>query len=444
MTAAPAAPPAPPTGPVGGGIPVSANERPPEFVREAASTRQQGLDRIESQKKGFLSELDNAAKLSTPEQKEAPKVEKATEKPKIDQKVEKPEAKVEKPKVEKPKPKDALERLQQQAEEEEESTEIDGGETKVEEKPAAEQSPEEKKQYKWGELKKKADSYDSEKPQWETRVKELETKLADYEKANRINDYENLSKEHAETKKKLAEYDVQHSDEYKENVKVPYEQRMGRLKEYAEAYEMDFAKLSEASDMTSEAKRDSALEAILGDAGKTPGHATIAKLSFLLSEISEINGFRDQMMQNAEQAKEHIQLQRERVEHETSTKKQAELKQVGEDIFLKLQKSIPMLKDEGVAKEIKEAFTTSELPAPMKAYSIYAAEILPRVQEWAKSQLAERDKEIASLKATIAKRAGSNPSVETNGSRQDNGTPSDAHLSLSERLEIAARRSGGM
>lgn len=444
---------APPSSNPANGIPVDNTRPAPDFVQRNSRAREEAISKLESSKGSFLDNLnkaaaqDETAKISSDKDAQAkvththPSVNKEEKKApdKPDPTAE--EKKTVEKKVEKPKSKDPLERLEQSVEGEESTEE------KVEEKSTEKTTEEEKPLTKWKELKAKADrwdEYEKSGSKWESENKELREKLESYEKANRINDYENLNKEHGELKKKLAEYDIQHSDEYKENVKVPYENYMGKLKEYAKTYEMDETKLIAASDLRTDAERDAALEDIIESSGKKPLAATIAKLTFMLEDVAKINEFRETMFANAERASESIKLQRERVQAENDSKRQENFRETGEAVLGRLQKPFKELfSNPEFAKEVKDGFTTPDkLPESLQAYSVYAGKILPAYQEWANGQIKDLKSEVASLKAIIEKRNGAAPGVDTHGTRDTSNDKSDSHLTFEQRLAQAAQRDG--
>jgi len=289
-----------------------------------------------------------------------------------------------------------------------------GGDTKAdepkadlpldEEPPGPVKTPEAK--YKWGELRKKADEYDTltqkTLPQKEKELAELKAKVA--ELSSIPDQYRKQIEEKeaaiAEYEKKVAAYDIQSSKQYREQVLEP----MGRLGDeignLARHYEADIGQIEAAMAIIDPVAQEKRLMEIAE--GWHPRHQN--KLFDLAEKTIQLYSTAEQLEANAIEARKELESAREL---ETRKQQEESLKAIqtsAEAVKKQMLAKVPVLKDEAVQQKVFAAELDPKDPV-RKAYNAYAGEALPAVLK----ELAARDARIRELEQAAQARASVQP-----------------------------------
>lgn len=315
-------------------------------------------------------------------------------------------------------PLEELEKLSETTENAEEQAEV-----QPEEKVAAKEAEakvkdesKEKEKYKWGELKEKANKLDTELPKLEKRIKEFEEKEKQFQaKEARLAE---LEKQYEEAQTKIAAVDILESPEYKENVSVPFQERMDYMKKVSDAYTLPWAELLRAMENPDEVLRDREFDAIMRNSEQTIPQVTQANLSRAASELVEIRKHGEYLEKNAKQALEAMKVEREAKETQQKEQTKAEKQQTALAVFSRMQKSIAELADESPETWVKE-YAMAEHNPSIQIAQTYALAALPKVLQSHKAKVAEMQAKIEKLEKTLKARSNGSPQVEPqNGSVQ--------------------------
>lgn len=269
-----------------------------------------------------------------------------------------------------------------------------------------------KAEYKWGELRAKADKYDVEVPQLR---KELEEARA----ASRTKEYEELQKQHdaiksqlEERTKKLASYEITEDPIFQNDVAKPIDERYDFLQALAKEHTIDFEALERAMEIQSKPSRNAAIDDILDNAEKTVGSVSRADAARAISEIFELRQYGAKLQKDAQRAMEAIKLEREKESKTAKEASQREFLETANASYERLAKSFKELQDPNMKGELEKMFKSAdEMPAGVKAFSIMAAKLLPLQIKAAKAAEAESKAKIQELETRIAQLTGGGPSI---------------------------------
>lgn len=285
--------------------------------------------------------------------------------------------------------------------------------------PAQQDKGDEKKAYKWGELRSKADKLDELEPKY----RELEEKLKQVETASKVKDFEELQKKYEETSSKLAAFNVQESPEFREHVIQPIDERYGLLEGLAKEYKLDMEGIEKALALPEKVARNRAMAKILAESEEPIDSVSQADAARAASEIFELRQYGTELQKNAKAALEAMKLEREKVDGEKSVKQQKEFADTAKITWDRLTKAVPFLKENPAeAKAIFEALKPEEMgkaPPAIQAYNAYAGQILTRLLPQHKQAIAAKDGRIAELESRIAELTNGGPSINGDQPRSE-------------------------
>lgn len=330
-------------------------------------------------------------------------------------------------------PLEQLEQLSDTSTEEAEAATEKAEEVKSEETTSTEsdgQSAEDRKKYKWGELKAKAEKLDVELPKLEARIKEFEQKEKAF--AEKEKQLEELTTKYEEAQTKIAAVDILEDPDYQENVAKPFEERMSFLKEAAKEYSLSWPSLLQVMEQPNQIQRNKALAALIGESETTVDAVTQADMSRAISELTVIRQHGEALEKDAKKSLEAMKLSREAKQAEDKEKTMAQRKDTAAAVFRRMQKTISELADEPVDTWVKDYALADHDPSIQIAQT-YALAALPKIISSNKKALAEKDAKIAQLEATLKARSNGSPRMEaTNGSSQS--TQAEDSRPFGERL----------
>jgi hypothetical protein len=277
--------------------------------------------------------------------------------------------------------------------------------------PAQQDKGEERKAYKWGELKKKAEQFDELEPKY----KELEEKIKQAETSSKVKDYEELQKKFEETSSKLAAFDVQESQEFREHVIQPIDERYSLLEGLAKEYKLDMEAIEKALALPEKVARNRAMAKILAESEEPIDSVSQADAARAASEIFELRQYGTELQKNAKAALEAMKLDREKVDGEKSVKQQKEFADTAKITYDRMVKAIPFLKENPAeAKAIFESVKPEDMskaPPAIQAYNHYSGQLVTKLLPYYKKELGTRDSRISELEARIAELTNGGPSI---------------------------------
>lgn len=274
-----------------------------------------------------------------------------------------------------------------------------------EDPPGPVKTPEAK--YKWGELRKKADEYDTlvqkTLPQKEKELAEAKAKLEELSKIDPSTYEKQLAERDAaiaEYEKKVAVFDIQSSKQYQEQVLVPINRVGEELNNLARHYETDLSQIEAAMTILDPVAQEKKLMELAE--GWHPRHQN--KLFDLAEKTVQLYSVAEQLEANALEARKELESAREL---ETRKQQEESLKAIqtsAEAVKKQMLAKVPVLKDEAVQQKVFAAELDPKDPV-RKAYNAYAGEALPAVLK----ELAARDARIRELEQAAQARASVQP-----------------------------------
>jgi hypothetical protein len=422
---------------------------PPEIQQNIEKAMAQKEAVLEKAGKGFLEGLNALGDQNSPPNDgrttNTQKVEKeVVQKPKAEKKPAKTAEDIQKAPEEgvaKPLSADPVEALEQLAEPE---TPAEAKEEAKEQPKAEEQKPEptdpkEKERYQWGKLKAKAEEYDKKIEEWTAKEQEFQKQLTEREerlkaieeKAQRAED---LEKKMEEYRVKVAKADILEDDDYRENFIKPYEETMGFLKQAADAYNLNWPSLVQIMETAQgDVERNKAFAALISDSDTSVDSVTQSQMAAAMMDINKLRVYDRQLKENAVQAWEAMQLEKEAKTKAEQEKTVAQRREDARAAFRRMQKSIPEMKDANEDEWVND-LAMAEHPPALRAAQAYALKTLPLVIQSAKKENATLKAEVERLNNIIKARSNGGPRLEPAGGGGGKSSLGDDSRPLSERL----------
>ena len=272
--------------------------------------------------------------------------------------------------------------------------------------------------------------------EYKAKLAELESKTQSTANDSRIEELNKAIEQKesilAETSKKLAFYDVTETPEYEAAVTRPTQIIKSKIQSIAARYELDPAQLVAA--VTEKNPRTQA--ELLSDLASGMSDFDKNKFYQIPDDWSTIIETENSLRDNAVKAWEEVQTNRSREQEEAKSKMTQERKQLGEQVWAKLNEKVPVLKDLN-ADTLKATFDATDFDSmkPVdKVASLAAAVTFAPVIQKLMSEAKTKDAKITELESSLKKYIGTSPGAG-GGSSTDALEPVDAELGFLEALE---------
>jgi len=210
----------------------------------------------------------------------------------------------------------------------------------------------------------------------------------------------------------LAEYDrnmalvnVEKTREYQENIAVPLANAENMIQAFATKYELSIPEIAQAAMNPNILERNQALADMVG------GMNDFDKYEFkkVVDEAQSLFQRSQSVKQNAVESLKYVESQRQAEQAKMTAKQQEAANAAADMVWESFSKKLPFLKDDPqLDKDAREADIVSATPEIQK-YASYAGVVLPKVMEKYNSAL----QEIATLKASLAKRSSAAPQARS-------------------------------
>jgi uncharacterized coiled-coil protein SlyX len=236
----------------------------------------------------------------------------------------------------------------------------------------------------------------------------------------------------AETSKKLAFYDVTETPEYQAAVTRPTQIIRSKIEGIAARYELDPAQLVAAvieKNPRTQAELLSDLASGMSDFDKN-------KFYQIPDDWATIVETENSLRDNAVAAWEEVRANRTKEQEEAKSKMTQERKQLGEQVWAKLNEKVPALKDLN-ADTLKATFDATDFDSlkPVdKVASLAAAVTFTPVIQKLMSEAKTKDAKIAELESSLKKYIGTSPGAG-GGATADTSDAVDEGLSFLDALE---------
>jgi len=236
----------------------------------------------------------------------------------------------------------------------------------------------------------------------------------------------------AETSKKLAFYDVTETPEYQAAVTRPTQIIRSKIEGIAARYELDPAQLVAA--VTEKNPRTQA--ELLSDLASGMSDFDKNKFYQIPDDWATIVETENSLRDNAVAAWEEVRANRTKEQEEAKSKMTQERKQLGEQVWAKLNEKVPALKDLN-ADTLKATFDATDFDSlkPVdKVASLAAAVTFAPVIQKLMSEAKTKDAKIAELESSLKKYIGTSPGAG-GGATADTSDAVDEGLSFLDALE---------
>lgn len=258
----------------------------------------------------------------------------------------------------------------------------------------------------WAELRGAYNKEAKESREKDRLIQELNGKIP--------KDYEEVVKARDALQQQLAARDLTQRPEFQREVQQPLSNLFGQIRRTAEAAKVDYSSLVRAIDTPDDLARDNAIHALFRDLETEVSPATIARVVIQAGEIAALRNHGDELLKSAPDVIAALKAQETQETEAKKAKAKDEHQRAG-------NVAMQWLEGEGIlsSKELKDAAREglnqewdAMKPVP-RAYALIAASVLDGVVAGSKAKdatLAERDKEIASLKLQLGKLSAAGPS----------------------------------
>jgi uncharacterized coiled-coil protein SlyX len=236
----------------------------------------------------------------------------------------------------------------------------------------------------------------------------------------------------AETSKKLAFYDVTETPEYQAAVTRPTQIIRSKIEGIAARYELDPAQLVAA--VTEKNPRTQA--ELLSDLASGMSDFDKNKFYQIPDDWATIVETENSLRDNAVAAWEEVRANRTKEQEEAKSKMTQERKQLGEQVWAKLNEKVPALKELN-ADTLKATFDATDFDSlkPVdKVASLAAAVTFAPVIQKLMSEAKTKDAKIAELESSLKKYIGASPGAG-GGATADTSDAVDSELSFLDALE---------
>jgi hypothetical protein len=230
----------------------------------------------------------------------------------------------------------------------------------------------------------------------------------------------------------LAEYDrnmalvnVEKTREYQENISVPLANAENMIQAFATKYELSIPEIAQAAMNPNMLERNQALADMVG------GMNDFDKYEFkkVVDEAQSLFQRSQSVKQNAVESLKYVESQRQVEQAKAASKQQEAANAAADVVWESFSKKLPFLKDDPklasqLDKDAREADIVSATPEIQK-YASYAGVVLPKVMEKYNNAM----QEIATLKASLAKRSSAAPQARSGSIPVTKGNVADDFMS---------------
>jgi hypothetical protein len=286
-----------------------------------------------------------------------------------------------------------------------------------------------KNQEGWKTLKTAKREIEKERDNLRKEIEELKQAPATPQSSEEIA----AAKQELETARaQLAEYDrnmalvnVEKTREYQENISVPLANAENMIQAFATKYELSIPEIAQAAMNPNMLERNQALADMVG------GMNDFDKYEFkkVVDEAQSLFQRSQSVKQNAVESLKYVESQRQVEQAKAASKQQEAANAAADVVWESFSKKLPFLKDDPklasqLDKDAREADIVSATPEIQK-YASYAGVVLPKVMEKYNNAM----QEIATLKASLAKRSSAAPQARSGSIPVTKGNVADDFMS---------------
>jgi len=298
------------------------------------------------------------------------------------------------------------------------------GETQPEPTPTSPQKA------KWDELKTKARELDQLKPEIETLRRELE------EVRQKPQVPEEVQREIEELRQLRFAVELEKTPEWQQAVEAPSSEVLGRFKEVAEFYNLDYADLVAAADDPNPLRRGKSIREFL--AKNEVEEVTPEVLNLVSNAAEKLHGIYGKMAElkgKSSEAYKSLEAKRSMESEQERTARDQKYQASHKEVFGVLQQRLPdFFKNAELAEAVKQARPADE--PQMQAYQAAAAVLLPETLK----ELKAAKQQIATLTKQVAARAAATPGLGAPSAPVERSAVNDADGMLG--LQAAMRADG--
>lgn len=246
---------------------------------------------------------------------------------------------------------------------------------------------------------------------WKQKATELEQKLAAMPQEVKVpEDYEELKSRVTEYEKEISVSRVEASPQYKQAVVEPLNGVLSAAYAMAQRYEVPESAMEAMLQEQDRSKQDALLQDVVS------GFSERDRLNLysLVDDIGVILMRRNEILQNAAQARQHLEQQEQQ-------RTSSEHKQALDSVWKVMSEKIPLFSDKAIADEVRNKATGANLlnaKPDVRAYAAYSGAVLPHLlkqNQSLTSKVAELEKALVAIRSTVPKPGqGKSVSVERN------------------------------
>jgi len=286
-----------------------------------------------------------------------------------------------------------------------------------------------KNQEGWKTLKTAKREIEKERDTLRKEIEELKKAPATAQSSEEVA----AAKQELETARaQLAEYDrnmalvnVEKTREYQENIATPLANAENMIQAFATKYELSIPEIAQAAMNPNMLERNQALADMVG------GMNDFDKYEFkkVVDEAQTLFQRSQSVKQNAVESLKYVESQRQVEQAKAASKQQEAANAAADMVWESFSKKLPFLKDDPklasqLDKDAREADIVSATPEIQK-YASYAGVVLPKVMEKYNNAM----QEIATLKASLAKRSSAAPQARSGSIPVTKGNVADDFMS---------------
>lgn len=237
-------------------------------------------------------------------------------------------------------------------------------------------------------------------PQNQEDIAAIKAELEQYK--SQISDYET----------KIAAFDVEQTKEYRENIKIPMEQKNAEVMNFVKKFDLDMQELANITMMDSIVERNSRLAEMADAAGMD--NMNRMDLKVLLDDLRGLYYRSQKAKATAQESLKYLEKKRQEEAQANAAKQQELRSKASQQVWDSITKGLPevLRSDEATLKTLAQDALSSDIlsaPPEIQAYATQAAVLLPTL----KDKIEALAKENAELKASIAKRSGAQPKAKS-------------------------------
>lgn len=283
---------------------------------------------------------------------------------------------------------------------------------------------------KWEELRTKAKELDQLKPEIETLRRELE------EVRQKPQVPEEVQREIEELRQLRFAVELEKTPEWQQAVEVPSGEVLGRFKEVAEFYNLDYAELVAAADDPNPLRRGKSIREFL--AKNEVEEVTPEVLNLVSNAAEKLHGIYGKMAElksKSSEAYRSLEAKRSMESEQERSAREQKYQSSHKEVLGLLQQRLPdFFKNTELAEAVKQARPADE--PQMQAYQAAAAVLLPETLKELKAAKAQ----VAALTKQVAARAAATPGLGVPSAPVEKQSNDDADGM--KALEAAMRADG--